>query len=423
MNIWLVTIGEPVPIQDYPTDRLLRTGYFANYLSGEGHNVTWWTSTFDHSRKKHLFESDTVLNVKDRLRIILLHGCRYRNNLSLSRIMNHRQIAGKFRDLSKSERSPDVIVSALPTIELCLESVAYGERHHVPVVLDMRDMWPDIFVDVLPKFVQPLVRTLLFSLFRDSAKACARATAITGITEAFVSWGLQRGQRLRAVLDRSFPLGYISKAPSPEKIREAETFWDGLGVRRESHRLVACFFGTFGRQLDLRSVIEAARILHKQEKDICYVLCGTGDLFEEHRRLAAGLPEVVLPGWVDAAAIYTLMRRAHVGLDPLPDRYDFLATINNKAIEYLSAGLPVISSPTRGVLYELIYQNNCGLSYDHGDAEGLASVLSRLYSNLETVTEMSVNASMVFRESFVAEKVYGEMASYLEEVVGSFREK
>ena len=55
------------------------------------------------------------------------------------------------------------------------------------------------------------------------------------------------------------------------------------------------------------------------------------------------------PGWVDAAKIFVLMRRSAVGLDPLPDRYDFLATINNKAIEYMSAGLPVISSPDRGV--------------------------------------------------------------------------
>jgi glycosyltransferase involved in cell wall biosynthesis len=334
--------------------------------------------------------------------------------------MNHRQIAGKFRDLSNSECSPDVIVSAFPTIELCVEAVNYGERHHVPVVLDMRDMWPDIFVDLVPKIMRPLVRRALAPLFRDSEKACSMATAITGITDVFVSWGVQRGRRQRTSLDRSFPLGYISKAPSQEKIREAEAFWDELGVRREKHRLVACFFGTFGRQLDLRSVIEAARILYKQGKDICFALCGTGDFFEQHRRSAADLPNVILPGWVDAAVIYALMRRSHVGLDPLPDRYDFLATINNKAIEYMSAGLPIISSPARGVLHDLIYQKHCGLSYGHGDAEGLAAVLSHLYSNSETVREMSVNAGRLFNESFVAEKVYGDMASYLEEVVVTF---
>ena len=49
------------------------------------------------------------------------------------------------------------------------------------------------------------------------------------------------------------------------------------------------------------------------------------------------------------------------GIDPLPDRYDYLASINNKAVEYLSAGLPVVSSPRHGVLYELLEREECGL--------------------------------------------------------------
>ena len=102
------------------------------------------------------------------------------------------------------------------------------------------------------------------------------------------------------------------------------------------------------------------------------MLCGAGDRFEHYRALAAGLPNVLLPGWVDAAAIHVLMRRSACGLDPLSDRYDFLATINNKAIEYFSAGLPVISSPRRGTLAELLAAEECGLSYDLGDAAGLA---------------------------------------------------
>jgi hypothetical protein len=34
-----------------------------------------------------------------------------------------------------------------------------------------------------------------------------------------------------------------------------------------------------------------------------------------------------------------------VGLDPMPDRYDLVVHINNQAIEYLSGGLPIVSSP------------------------------------------------------------------------------
>jgi len=67
MKIWLVTIGEPVPVHEGVRDRLCRTGYFAHLLANHGHNVVWWTSTFDHFRKKHLFEADTFLPVNERL--------------------------------------------------------------------------------------------------------------------------------------------------------------------------------------------------------------------------------------------------------------------------------------------------------------------------------------------------------------------
>lgn len=118
MNVWLVTIGEPVPVCEGVCDRLLRTGYFAHLLANKGRNVVWWTSTFDHFRKKQLFEDDTLLSINERLQIRLLHGCGYRSNVALSRIRDHKQIAKKFsKSIRESENKPAVIVSAFPTIK------------------------------------------------------------------------------------------------------------------------------------------------------------------------------------------------------------------------------------------------------------------------------------------------------------------
>ena len=87
------------------------------------------------------------------------------------------------------------------------------------------------------------------------------------------------------------------------------------------------------------------------------------------------------PGWVKAAQIHVLMRLSSVGLNPVADRYDFLATINNKAIKYMSGNLPIISNPEEGVLYDLLKKYCCGVSYASGDAEGLFNILTRLHEN------------------------------------------
>ena len=74
MKIWLLTIGEPVPLGAGVRDRLHRTGAFARYLVSRGHEVTWWTSAFDHFRKQHLAAEDTFLTEPDGLGIRLLRA-------------------------------------------------------------------------------------------------------------------------------------------------------------------------------------------------------------------------------------------------------------------------------------------------------------------------------------------------------------
>lgn len=418
MRVWIVTMGEPVPVQEGRHDRLHRSGFFARFLATHDHQVIWWTSTFDHFRKKQWFTRDTTIDLVANLRLRMLKGCGYRRNVSLARILDHRQIAGKFAAEAAAAPRPDVIVAALPTIDLCLASVRYGRRAGVPVVLDMRDMWPDIFVDLLPSLVRPVAQLALCPLYHQARQACAGATAITGITEEFVDWGLARGRRRRSPLDRAFPMGYTSVPPPPEAIAKAEAFWDERGVTRQSDEFVVAFMGTLGRTLALETVVEAARRLERSGRRFRFVFCGTGDRLEVLQQSAGDLRSTLFTGWLGAAELFVLMRRSSVGLDPMPARHDFLATINNKAIEYLSAGLPVVSSPDHGALFKLLRDGQCGLSYPTGNAAALAAILAALDADRTRLARLSGNAARIFEERFQAERVYASMMDHLGEICG-----
>ena len=166
-------------------------------------------------------------------------------------------------------------------------------------------------------------------------------------------------------------------------------------------------------------VIEAARLLLASNVPVRFVLCGAGERLDEYKSAADGLSNVVFPGWVDKAKIQVLMRRSVAGLDPLPERSDFLATINNKAIIYLSAGLPVLSSPRRGVLFEFLNREQSGLSYDASDAKGLARIAEDLIADPKKRDGMAVNAGQVYREKFAPGVVLSSMAAYLSEAANS----
>ena len=413
MTFWLITIGEPVPSKIDGDNRLLRTGYLAQYMAKHGHEVIWWTSTFDHFNKIHYFNHDKTIQLNENYRIEYLYGGGYNSNISLSRIFDHRKIAFKLFKKVASQPKPDLILCSFPPIELSLSAVKYAKLNNVPVVLDMRDMWPDIFLEYIPAPLRNLALILIDYLIKERNKACASADAITGITEAFVDYGIKAGQRVRSIYDRAFPLGYDSIPPKKEKILIAENYWDELGIKRRPDQFIACFFGTLGRQLDLNTIVEAADQLKKFNNKFNFVLCGTGDRIKYLKKKANCTTNILFPGWVDAAKIYVLMRRSSVGLDPMPDRYDFLATINNKAIEYLSAGLPIISSPSKGELHNLLKNHNCGVSYPPNDPDTLKEILLKMANDRINMNEMSENASRLFLKMFVAGNVYHDMMDYL----------
>src|SRR5262249_61124298 len=76
MKIWLITVGEPLPIES-GQPRLLRTGILADLLARRGHQVTWWTSAFDHFRKRFHSPGNRAIEVRTGLSLRLLDGCGY----------------------------------------------------------------------------------------------------------------------------------------------------------------------------------------------------------------------------------------------------------------------------------------------------------------------------------------------------------
>lgn len=414
MRVWLLSIGEPLPCEG-DGSRLWRTGHLANALTYRGHHVDWWTSTFQHKEKRHLATEDTTRSLSPRSEIHMLHATSYRKNISFSRLQNHRQLAEKF--LQKAERmpAPDVIVSSLPTLEFCTAATDFGRRFGIPVVLDVRDLWPDIFVDLTPSMLRGPARQLLSPFFRQAQKACASAAALTGITEAFVDWGLEKAARPRRALDRAFPMGYAQSQPSSKEIDDAYSFWKRHGVCKEKGEFIACFFGTLGRHFEASTVMGAAKKLAQMGRPIRIVICGTGERSEEWCRLAKQLPNVTMPGWVNAAQIWTLMRMSSAALAPYVSTHDFSRSLPNKSIEYLSAGLPVISS-LQGVLAELLHQHDCGITYENGNSEQLASAMLQLQGDPQRCQTISANATALFRKQFVAEEIYDAMADHLEHV-------
>ena len=415
MHAWLLKIGEPLPI-DGSRDRPYRTGILARALAERGHRVTWWSSTFDHFSKSFLREHDTHVQVDDLRELMLLHAGGYRRNISLARWQHHRQVAERFTDLAGKQPRPDVIVCALPILELCVAAVEYGQKYNVPVLLDVRDLWPDLFLDLVPRFTHPLARIALSKLYAQVRQATAGATAITGNTEAFVDWALAYAERPRGPLDRSFGMAYPQSTPEPAEIEEGYAFWREQGITGDE-QFVACFFGAVGHNFEIETVVRAARTLAAEMPSIRFVLCGAGPQLAHFRRRTSDLPQVLLPGWVSAARIWTLMRLSSIGLAPYVDKKCFTLNLPNKPAEYLSAGLPIVSS-LQGVCAGMLAEHECGDTYANHNAQELAACIRHYARDPLARERASLRAKRLYEAKFTADQVYEKYCIHLEHMAG-----
>lgn len=410
-TVWIVTTGEPLPID--PRARLLRSGRLALALAENGDQVVWWTSTFDHTSKSHLFPEDHEVSVQSDLTLVLLHAPSYSKNVSLARLVNHRLVTRKFRRGALTRRAPSVIVASMPTIDLAAAAVDVGREIGVPVILDVRDIWPDAIASLLHPLLRTLAAPALFLMRSELRRALRGAGAIAAVSEGYLQWAMRHAGRAPGNRDAVIPLGYhrprgVASEASAASLRRKGVDFD---------RPVCVFSGSFGHSYDLHTVVEAARLLSQGgDSRIQFVIAGQGEWDDILRRAAAGLDSVVFTGWLDAQELWELLRRSRIGL--MPYFSGAPQGLPNKLFEYMSVGLPIVSS-LQGEAQRFLQRHGIGAAYPPSDPSALAATLQCLVGSPDALARMHQASVGLFDREFEGRKVTADFVRLINRVVGS----
>lgn len=415
LNIWLFKLGERTPL-DSGSPKLSRTALIAEELVARGHQVLWWMSTFDHLAKRQRSNADVFVDVRPSYALRMIATPGYARNVSLARYWDHYIFDRRLRRCITNEQRPDLILAAYPTIGACTVLSEYAVAYDIPFVVDVRDMWPDVFQDYLPAYAKGAYPFLFGSQIRKARRIFSAARGVIGITGDFVEWALSYVPRAAHWHDRDFPLAYSLGAVAPNLLSEGRAYWDSLGVCRAD--FVICFFGVLSKKIDLQTVASGMRKLSAEFPRLKLVLCGNGDELESTREAFRGLENVVCPGWIEGPKISALLEIASAGLAPYRNREDFLISVPTKIVEYFAGGLPVITS-LDGTSRRLIDSRRCGLFYRTPDE--FRDCVRRLIERPQDAKEMGENAQRLFLEKFDSKLVYGELCDHLEKIVNSER--
>lgn len=414
MLIWIIQDGEPLPGMN-PGSRDWRCGILAKTLVAHGHEVLWWASTFDYVQKKHWYNTPQTIGITPALQMRLLHGPGYGQSKSPKRFMHNRILGYEFAREARSARKPDVVLASLPTLELAEQAVVYGQETGVPVLVDVRDLWPDHYLTLVPQRLQGLLRLVLRSEFRRAHRLLRGATGITAISQTFLRWGLRKAEREQKGTDSVFAMGYpASSLPVAQiQVRQDELLVN-LQIKQEN--LVVAFVGSLNSVFDFQTVIEAARSLQRtDDANVQFIIVGDGDRRSSVHTWAQDLGNTVLTGWLDQVSVAAILGLADVGLAPYSESQSINGSLPNKVFEYMSVGLPVLSS-LKGDFEVLVREEQIGLQYQSGNTNSLIEQIRWLIAYPKERQTMGQRAHRLFEKRFRADVVYAAMVRHIEDV-------
>ncbi len=136
MNIWLISLFDPTPIDEPVYPRFIGIAKAAVAL---GHTVTHFTSTFRHTQKKHRFENGKTISIAPNYNVHFTHSLGYEKNISFRRFYAHHHYAKKLIKEISLLTKPDIIFISMPPLSTINAITKWGTKNNVPVVIDIID--------------------------------------------------------------------------------------------------------------------------------------------------------------------------------------------------------------------------------------------------------------------------------------------
>jgi len=228
----------------------------------------------------------------------------------------------------------DVVVVSSPTFFSIFAAWVLARVKRAPLVLEVRDLWPAIFVElgVLTD------RRLIWVLERLELWAYSAAAQVVVVTEGFREDLVRRGvpEAKVHVIRNGVDLDRFEPSTGAAEGRLALGVPDGA--------VLVLYLGAHGISQGLESVVEAAVALEGDGIHVALVGEGAAKACVVARAAALGASNVSFHDGVPRGQVPGLIAAADVCLVPLRDVPLFSSFIPSKIFEYLAAGKAVVGS-------------------------------------------------------------------------------
>jgi colanic acid biosynthesis glycosyl transferase WcaI len=289
---------------------------------------------------------------------------------------------------------PDVIIASSPQLLVGLSGWWLAVARQVPLVFEVRDLWPESLVAVGAGHENSLLHATLAKI---AGFLYERSNLVVVVTPAFKDHLIRKwrvpAERI-AVVENGVETDLF--APSPPSTTRA--LRQELGV--ESNFLV-CYVGTMGMAHGLETLLDAAARLQQQNPAVVFLLIGEGaekqrikDLSQSRGlanvRFLDQQPREKIPSYIFAAdACLVLLKKTDV----------FKTVIPTKMLEFMACARPVILG-VDGQARQIVDQANAGIVIEPENSEALVQAINQLAENRQLGTALGQKGREYILQNF-----------------------
>lgn len=261
----------------------------------------------------------------------------------------------------------DVLIASCPPFFVHPAGEAARALRRVPLVAELRDLWPDYLLGM--GVLRPgIAARALFAVERHLLR---RADHTIVVTESFRRRVMEKGvaaERVDVISNGIDPSLYYP-ADEPPPVPELE---------RRGDEMIFGYLGNFGAGQRLEAIVEAAKRLEDTPR-IRFVLAGGGterSKVEERVRELAPSNLTLLPP-VAKDRTRSFYNACDVCLVPLADAPVFQETVPSKLFEVMACGRPVLAS-LAGEAAAIVHQSGGGSTCAPGDPQAIRAAVLHL---------------------------------------------
>jgi glycosyltransferase involved in cell wall biosynthesis len=409
LKIWIVNPYGTLPSEGW---REYRSAMLARALQKRGHQVVWWIADFEHRSKKFRQPVTSDPQFPEGIEIRCVPTNSYKRHIGLGRIRFENRFGNGFAEAAMHDERPDAIILAEPSLFFGVPVRKFAAKFDIPIILDVIDLWPELFHIILPGPMKAL-GTLVFAPLYDRRSKLARQAkgiaAVAGNYRDIVA--AEQADKPTGVFYWGVDIGLFQSARNEGKRPPLFDSWpaayDGLTV---------VYAGTLGAAYDIGTACAAARrICEKAAVPVRFIFAGDGPLKPEVEQLAADFPaQVAFVGSMPAEELIPYYLQSDVGLCSYAEGSTVSMPI--KVFDYLAAGLAVASS-LDGEIRTLVAAG-CGVQYEAESAVGLAHTLETLAADKQLTNAMKTKAHQLALQFDIPHQ-YGLFAEFIEDVIAN----